>query len=86
MTIEKFNALTELQQLALGKPTKVSPQTIALYVLSSAEWATKEIDKRGEAPRHEKTFRSDRAQGFLVRFRWVLAALQPFRPLRPANE
>jgi hypothetical protein len=55
--MHKFNALLELQKLALGHPTKVSPQTIALYVLSSVEWVTKKVDKRDDLPRLERLFK-----------------------------
>ena len=78
MTMQKFNALAELQQLALGKPTTVSPQTIALYVLSSAEWAGKDIQKSDDLALMEKAFPTDGSRRFVVRLRWALSAFQPF--------
>lgn len=57
MIIQKFDALMELQKLAMGKPTTVSPQTIALNVLSTVEWARKAMDERGDAPHLERLFK-----------------------------
>jgi hypothetical protein len=56
--IQKLEALKELQKLALGMPTKHSPQTIALYVLSSIGWMTKEVDKRHGVRQLEKLFKA----------------------------
>jgi hypothetical protein len=55
--IQKLNALMELQKLALGMPTKISPQTIALYVLSSMAWVTENGDSQGDVPQLEKLFK-----------------------------
>jgi hypothetical protein len=57
LIIQKFKALMELQKLAMGKPTTLSPQTIALNVLSIVEWARKEMDKRDDVPHLERLFK-----------------------------
>jgi hypothetical protein len=56
--IQKLDVLMELQKLALGMPTKVSPQTIALYVLSSVGWVIKEGDKRHGMRQLERLFKA----------------------------
>jgi len=56
--IHKFEILQELQKLALGKPTILSPQTIALYVLSTMKWATREMEKRDEVLRLKSLFKA----------------------------